>query len=70
MRKSCMSDERSRNATLMKTGYMIISRSLLPHIRLDYADGTYLVPANLPAGLCFFTFAYGNERQTVKIIVK
>ncbi len=34
------------------------------------ADGTYLVPANLPAGLCFFTFAYGNEHQTVKMIVK
>ena len=34
------------------------------------ADGTFLVPANMPAGLCFFTFAYGNERQTVKMIVK
>ncbi len=34
------------------------------------ADGTFLVPANLPAGLCFFTFTYGNEHQTVKMIVK
>ena len=38
MRKSCMSDERSRSATLMKTGCMILNRCLLPHIRLGYAD--------------------------------
>ena len=34
------------------------------------ADGTYTIPANMPSGLCFFTFTYGNEHQTVKMIVK
>ena len=34
------------------------------------ADGTYTIPANMPSGLCFFTFAHGNEHQTVKMIVK